>query len=459
MPRFRPIAAASVRRSRTRGLDPLIVVSALLVIATVALAALTFAHPGTGSVGGPTNVAFSSAVRGCPATGSTIRVGSLGTGTGPILVRQGSAAPVRSGVVRPGQTTDIVGSAGPRTVTVDGAGAAGLSVGTFGTNPLSGSRCTEPSSDYWFTGLGASSTHDSVVEIDNPADTMARVELTTYASGVSVAPPVVDDRVLAPRSRAVIDLFKTNPEYGVYAVHAAVQQGRALVSVLDQSQTPGQPALSDWMIPQFAPLATVTLLGVVPGSGQTLSVVNPGGNQLTAVVRLITKTATFAPAKFNGVTVPGNGVATADLGAILGGAKDVVGIEIDAPTPVVASLATVAGNDLAYTGADPVLAGEGGAVLPDGAKTVVLGGASVAGPVTVIARDASGQIVFRRSVQVTTVGGVSVGLPANAVLLQIQTNRVSLRAAVVVTGNGAIVVPVGRVIRISSVPFIRPGVD
>ncbi|BBH16516.1 hypothetical protein Back2_08030 [Nocardioides baekrokdamisoli] len=459
MSEFETVARSSVRRLRTRGLDPLVVISALLVLATIGFAAVTLAHPGSGRMQGPRNVSFSGALRGCPSTasGTSIRVGSLGTGTGGILTRQGSAPPTQAGVVHPSQTTDIPAGGQPRAVVVTGPAAAGLAVGAFGTGPLSGTRCLEPSSDYWFTGLGAASTHDSIIEIDNPADTGAEVVITRYSSRTA-AQPVVDDRVLAPHSSVSIDLFKDSPQYGVFAIHAAVVQGQATVSVLDQAQTPGQSALSDWLIPQTAPIDTVTLLGVPHAARHTLTVANPGADQVTATIRLVTKSSMFAPAKFTGIPVPGNGVATADLSAILAGAKDVIGIEVDAPSPITASLASIVGNDLAITGADPLLTAEGGTVVPDGNKTVVIGAAAVAGSVNVIARDSSGKVVFRSAVPVTTMGAVSVTLPTSASLVQIQTNRISLRAAIVVTGNGAVVVPVGRVIRVSSVPYVRPGV-
>ena len=459
MARFGSDDSSSVRRLRTTGLDPLVVISAIVVLAMLVFALLTFAHPGSGRVQGPRNVSFSAALRGCPAGGSdtVVRVGSLGTGTGAILTRQGGAPAAQTGVVHPSQVTDVPGNGQPNAVSVNGPAAAGLVVGVIGTKPLTGARCTEPASDYWFTGLGAASTHDSIVEIDNPADTQAEVQITTYSSRPSVLPSA-DDRVLSPHSSLTIDLFQDNPQYGVFAIHAAVVRGQASVSVLDQLQTPGQSAISEWLVPQSTPINAVTLFGVPSSSRQTLTVANPGTDQLTATVRLITKSAIFAPAKFAGIDVPGNGVATADLGKVLAGAKDVIGIEVDASSPITASLASVVGNDLAVTGADPLLTAEGGVVLPDGDKTMVIGAASVAGSVTVIARDASGVVVAKRAVPVTTGGAVAVGLPSTAVLVQIQTNKIQLRAAVVVTGDGAVVIPVGRVIRVSSVPYVRPGV-
>lgn len=458
MARFGPDVTSSVRRLRTRGLDPLVLVSAVLVVAMLGFALLTFAHPGSGRVAGPRNVSFSAALRGCPASagGTVVRVGSLGTGTGAILTRQGTAPATPGGTVRPGQSVDIPGNGGPHTVSVTGPAAAGLVVGMVGTSPLVGTRCTEPASDYWFTGLGAASTHDSIVEIDNPADTQAEVVVTTYSSRGSVAPSD-DDRVLAPHSSLRIDMFQDKPQYGVFAIHAAVVQGQASVSVLDQAQTPGQAALGGWLAPQAMPINVVSLFGIPSGSRQTLTVANPGSDQITATVRLITKTSTFAPARFAGIAVPGTGVATADLGKILAGAKDVLGIEVDAPSPITASLSAVVNNGLAITGADPLLTAEGGVVLPAGDKTLVIGAASVAGSVNVIARDASGAIVAKRVVPVSPIGAASVSLPANAVLVQIQTNRIQVRAAVVVTGNGAVVIPVGRVIRVSTVPYVRPG--
>lgn len=447
-----------MRRLRTRGLDPLVVVSAVLVLLTGGFAALTVAHPGAGRVQSPRNVTFAAALRGCPATGSntSIRVGSLGSGTAGILTRQGAAPAKQVGVVRPSQTTDI--PAGPQqTVAVTGPAAAGIAVGAFGTKPLAGTRCLEPTADYWFTGLGAASTHDSIIQIQNPADTPAEVLITRYSSRTA-APPVLDDRVLAPHSSLSIDLFKDSPQYGVFAIDAAVVQGQASVTVMDQVQIPGQSALSDWLVPQDRPINTVTLLGVPQAARQTLTVANPSGAQITATVRLITKTSTFAPPRFGGITVPGTGVATADLSSILAGAKDVVGIEVDAPAPITASLASIVGNDLAITGADPLLTAEGGTVVPDGTKTVVIGAASVTGSVNVIARDASGHVIFKRAVAVTTSGAVSVSLPGNTSLVQLQTNKIGLRAAVLVSGNGAVVVPIGRVIRVSSVPYVRPGV-
>ena len=186
MPEFGAQARSSVRRLRTRGLDPLVVISAILVLLTGGFAALTFAHPGSGRAQSPRNVTFSAALRGCPATGSgsSIRVGSLGSGTAGILARQGATPARQVGTVHPSRTTDIPANGQQQFVAVTGPAAAGISVGSFGTKPLAGTRCPEPANSYWFTGLGAASTHDSIIQIQNPADTPAEVQITRYSSRI-----------------------------------------------------------------------------------------------------------------------------------------------------------------------------------------------------------------------------------------------------------------------------------
>ena len=114
----------------------------------------------------------------------------------------------------------------------------------------------------------------------------------------------------------------------------------------------------------------------------------------------------FTPADFNGVKVPGGGVGAVDISRLLAGAKDVMGLEIDAPSPVTAGLSTMVGNDVAFTGADPLLGSEGATVLPDGDKSVAIGTASASGAVTVVAYDASGRVVLTRSVRVSSASGV-----------------------------------------------------
>jgi hypothetical protein len=88
---------------------------------------------------------------------------------------------------------------------------------------------------------------------------------------------------------------------------------------------------------------------------------------------------------------------------------------------------------------------------------VVVGGVVSVGAVTVVARSASGLVLARTRGELRPGRGTSIEVPDAAVLVSVVPERTSVTGAVLVTGNGAAVVPLTDLVLNGLVPDVRLG--
>jgi hypothetical protein len=455
------------RRSATArrgGLSSTAALGLLLPALTVGMLWLVQPHEPVDSVRRPEPTTLKAASVACP---------SAPDGAGPAYVATGqpdvsgevsvTAAGKQSSVpVRSGRVTPAPGS-GP--VVADGEGdlAPGLIGARFGDRRLAAVDCPQPSPETWFTGVGAGTNHNSVLELTNPDAGPAVADVTVYARSGEIT---ADDLrgVTVPGDDSVrLDLSSAVPRRTELALRVVVSRGRLAATVLDELPKLGaSPLTQDWLAPQPAPARSNVLLGLPPGAGtHSLAVGNPGEDEVRATVKILTADAAFAPEGLDDLRVPPGTVQTLDLSrqvqnAVRDGA---IGIEVSSTQPVTAGLRSNVEGDLSL--AAPVARGGTpmSLVVPPGRASVQVADAAGVGVVTVSSWNDAGKQLKEKRLEVKPGTGGKVDLPAGAALVTVTPRRTSVHAALMATGGGATVVPFHELVTDALIPDVRPGLQ
>jgi hypothetical protein len=240
-----------------------------------------------------------------------------------------------------------------------------------------------------------------------------------------------------------------------------VSRGRLAATVEDEIPSIGrEPGSRAWLPEAGDPATDQLLLGTATGEGSdTLVLTNPGADEARVELRVVTEDASFVPEGLREVRVGPGSVETVTLSEVLRAqVRDgALGLQLVATQPVTAALRSVVGDDLVH--ATRVSASDSAmtALVPPGDARLVLAQAEGAGVATVTAYDADGRRLERRRVEVTDESGGAVELPRGTALVRVASQRTAVSAAVVVTGQGATVVPLEELVRRGLVPSVRPG--
>ena len=458
-----------VRRRRTPRLDAVSVFAVVIPLVTVGVLALVRQPPVTDRIQPPALTRLTSATVVCPAPapGSPDAwVSTAGGRSGDVAVSGGAA---RSSIpVRPGAVSRVKGSGAPVLEGRD-ALAPGLLGLRSGTAPLTSQPCSVPASAQWFTGLGAGADHDSVIELVNPDAGSADADITLYGSHAFTARKLHGITIPAHRTIS-LDLGTIVPRRQLLSAQVQVTRGRLAVHVLDsRTNLVTHQVRREWLPRQDEPARDNLLLGLPKGKGaRTLQLANPGEEVVRAQVKVVTGDTSFAPAGLNTVTVPAGGTTSVSLTKVLTKAlgDGAVGVEVTADGAVTASLLTDLGTDEAFTVAAPVIR-EGAATLlpvaPGKHATPVTAtlyvSADSAGAATVTAYDASGKKLLRKRVGEQHGHTSALRLPKGTAFLRVVPQSTQIRGAVLLTGDGASVVPLRELLTRGLVPQISPGLD
>jgi hypothetical protein len=432
-----------------------------LVVALPLLVALALflTNPGFGTAyfHPPTTPPLTQATVVCPASfGAGDAVGVASAGSGSVTAGEQSVSLPRNGVgaVRAGKDAIVISASD--------AAAPGLIATRSSSSPVAAASCAKPHSDQWFTGVGAGPTHDSFVELVNPNPGPAIADLTVLGDSGPVDAPQLRGIAVAGHASKEIDLGDVMPTQGALALHAVVERGQVAVSVRDRAaHLIGTGQNDDWLPAQLRPAKRALLLGAVPGSGsRQLTVANPSGNEVTATIRLVTRSSTFAPDNAPSVDLGPQSVSQVDVGKLLDSAtaSGAVGLQVIATGPVTVSLRSVVDGDLSLSAPSQRTGAATSVVVPTGGKQLVVGAANRVGALTVVARDASGAQLSSKRVAISPRQALTVSLPNSAVRVDVTPERTGFRGVVVVGGAGGhSVVPVSRLRATSRVPYVKPG--
>jgi len=342
-------ATTRAGRSSRRRFDVTTVLAVLLPLLTIG--ALALVHPDDTSPAAtpPEETPLTRAVVICPSGAPEAALAGADGTAGPVQFRlgetEGTADVTADGV------TPLTGGKGPLVVRAEGDLAPGLVAGRF-ESPLASAECRAPAPDQWFTGLGSGARHTSVIELVNPDAGPAVVDATLYGvSGVVDAPEL---RGVAVPGRGVVrlSLGELVPRRDELAVHVTTSRGRVTASLRDRYQQLGTGGASeDWLRSQPAPATSNLLLGMAPGTGlRTLVLLNPGEDETRARVRLVSEQSVFSPAGLEEVVLPPQSVTRVSLTELMRGqaGKGALGLLVDSPEPVTATVRTYAGGDLSH---------------------------------------------------------------------------------------------------------------
>jgi hypothetical protein len=343
-------------------------------------------------------------------------------------------------------------------VTGEGDLAPGLLAGRFG-EPLVAPECRAPAFDEWFTGVGAGAKHASVLELVNPDPGPAIVDTLVYGrDGLVDAQPL---RGVAVPGRSVVrlDLARELPRRDELALHVTTTRGRvsaALVDTYDELGNRGSAV--DYLPAQAEPTTANLLLGLPDGGGRrVLLLANPAETETRAAVKVVTEKSVFAAVGSEDVLLPPQSVTKVSIAPLLRGrnAKDAIGLLVESGTPVTATARFFIGRDLSHA-VSPEPLTETSLVVPEGRKELLLAGASRAGVVRVVARDAAGEVLAERRTEVVADRGAAVPLPERAALITVTTNGATIAGSVLATGDGAAALRLRPQQRSGLVAAVRP---
>jgi len=453
-----------IRRLRGRRRIDATVALAIAIPIVTALALLV-ARPSGWSVPvtAPTTRPVDRATLVCPAAmPGPDHLGLLsGTGGGAVSVASGGSAPARHISLRSGTPTILRPPAGPAQVSASGAMASDLVGGRWSTSPLAATDCPATGGGKWFVGLGSGPLHDSVLEVTNPSDGEAVVDVDVLTEHGPRDVASLRGIAVAPHATKTFDLLHVVPQRGVLALHATVIRGQVAMSVRDQARVlTGAPAHEDWLAGQGVPKPSNLLLGVEPGEGtHVVSIANPTDRQLTASVQLVTPDSVLTPSGAPSVDVPPQTVRTLSLDKVLGEkvADDTVGVQISAGGPIAVSMRRVTPGDVLTTTSSSHVHEATTALVPPGSKRLILAGATGVGAATVVTRDAQGHQLSSTRVAVQPQQAANVHLPDQAVSVEVTPDNVDLVGSVLVQGDGGTVVPLRDLARNGRIPAVRPG--
>jgi hypothetical protein len=477
-----------VRRRRTPRLDAVSALALVVPLLTVGVLALVHQPPVHDRTQPPTLTELTDATVVCPRQADVSQDGSVSTASG----HSGQVS-----VLVDGQKTSVSVSTGSVATLPDGAGggpgggatvvraaddlAPGLIGLRSGTSPVTAEACSVPSSEQWFTGVGAGAGHDSVIELVNPDSGRADADITLYGSRAFTVRKL--HGITIPAHKTIdLDLGKIVPRRLLLSAQVQVSRGRLAVHVLDSRTNLGTHKIrSDWLPRQAAPALDSQLIGLPKGPAgttvkRTLQVANPGADVVRAQVKIITGDTSFTPAGIAPISVQPGSTASLSLTQVLDKAisDGALGVEVTADAPVTASLLSDLGTDEAITVPDSVVRDQAATLLPV-APTQAPGkpagkapasitatlylSADSAGAATVTAYDASGQQLFDQRVAQQKGHTVPVDLPKGTAYLRVVPDGTQIRGSVVIAGDGASVIPLQELLTRGLVPQISPGLN
>jgi hypothetical protein len=442
--------------------DATTVLAVLVPVLTVAAVLLVRPDQAADVDRPPTRTALSSASIVCPSAlpgAATAYVATAEEGVrGTVGVTAGSGeAEARLSF---GAVTPVDRGTGPLIVTGEGELAPGLVGARFGSRRLAATACPAPSPDQWFTGVGAGARRNSVVELVNPDAGPAVADVVVHGRSGPADVPRLRGVAVPGRSSVRLDLGSIVPRRGDLALHVVTQRGRLATSVVASYDDLRAPASVDWLPGQTEPGTHNVLMGLAPGDGtRTLVVANDGADEVRATVRFVSEESVFAPQGVPELRVPPGGVQRVGITAALEAAlrRGAIGVDLTSSGPVAASVLSYVDGDLSHAvSGSPVTTGTA-VLVPEGRKQVVLGGVDAVGVVTVESRSARGRVLARTRAALRPGRGATVRVPDGAVQVSVLPERASVTGSVLVSGDGATVVPLRPLVRSGLVPDVRPG--
>ncbi len=453
-----------------RKVDGLVVLG--IVLPTVVAAALVLTNgedptPRADSPPSPARLSDASLVCAAAPSGTAggvvlTRVPGMRGGDVAVRVAEGAATDLADGNKVDVESGELatVGTDGDVLVTGADAAAPGLVGGRTGPAPAA-AECRAPTFDEWYVGIGAAAKNSSTIELVNPDEGPAVVEIAVHGR-----PGAIDEQELhgirVPGHQIVrLDLSEVIPRRGTLAAHVTVVRGRVTTTVRHTYDPLGRgtPRI-DFLPAQAAPATENLLLGIPADATGEVHLFNPGEDEVRATVRVVSDSAVFTPAGLDDVVVPAGTVRQVLLSEVLtkAAADGALGLQVESAQPLVASV-RVLGDDLGLVAPSASIADDRPvtSVVPEGPKALVLAGAERAGVVRVTATDARGKVLLdEQRVEVGADRGHRLKLPDEAVLVTVRARNTSIAGTIMLTGDRVGVLRLWPAELNADVPVVRP---
>ncbi|WP_310964407.1 DUF5719 family protein [Nocardioides terrisoli] len=450
--------------TRTSGVDRgLLLVLGVVVLTVLALLGAGTVPRATGEHGPTSRTATLGRDLSCAGglPGAVARVGHVGPASGGTTVDGRPATRRAFALGRQPSRVHVSARQAARGYAVRSASSARW---------LAAGACPSPRPDWWFVGVGGSTSHDSVLTLDNPRPGAAIVDVDVLGPDGPVRSPGLHGLRIDSGHAVRLDLKKVAPSVGDLAVHVSASRGLVTASAAEvwSASVIEKPA-NDWVTDQPGASRSATLVGLAASPRRaTVLIANPAQKEAIVQLALVGRNGTFAPARDASVRVPPSTVLPVDLGAVARSRP--MAVRLSSQVPVAATVRTTRGLDEAYAGSAPPI-GAGAVVgLPVGepAQLVLVGdaatGKGAAAPVTakvvVTGYDAAGGSVGSRRVNVPPRGAATIPVWAHAVALRVTTDQGRVTGNVLLGkpgGNTLAVIPLSPTSADTHVPTVRPG--
>jgi hypothetical protein len=368
-------------------------------------------------------------------------------------------------------TTDVPGSTGAsevRTVggddrvVVEGSGQDAVGLAAWRRSQDAAALCPAPATDWWFAGAGGGLDHRTVLVLTNLDEGPAVVDVDLVGATGKVDDQLLRDLTVQAGSDRVLRLVDVAPTSDELTVHVTTSQGRVVAEAYDTVRTVEGRTVGvghEWLPPAVAPSTDVRLAAVPAAADRrTLLVTNPGDRQALVTTQVVTAEGAFVPQGAEEVSVDPGEVATVRLGPGFDGRLAALRLRSD--VPVTGTVRSQVGEDVAYAGAAATAEGflvAPAAVAAGGRAVLVLQGTDEPTGAEASVWSSDGRRLAARGLSVAPTGLATWTLPVGAayVLVEPDTGRGDLAAAVVWTGPGGITsVPLGPVPTTETQPVV-----
>lgn len=326
---------------------------------------------------------------------------------------------------------------------------------------LAGGSCLAPAAEWWFPGAGAGTRHHGVLELSNPRDGDAIVDVEVLGPKGPVGTPGLRGVRVASGHTMRLDLAKVAAAYGDLAVHVTATRGLVTATLPEQwATTVVGRTVPEWVTAQPAAARRTTLLGLGgKGNSAALLLANPSAREAVVSVQLLTAGGIVAPKSDASVTVPPGTVSSVAFPSAA--AAGALGVRVRSQVPISATVRTVHGADEAYAVAAEPCGQDAVVGVPPGGRGTLVVTAVRATDVAVRSYDGRGRLLGTRQISVAADGAASLSVPKGAAALQLVTSgdsgAAALRAAVVLTsGSGIATVAVPATTPEAEVPPVVP---
>lgn len=225
-----------------------------------------------------------------------------------------------------------------------------------------GGRCVAPATQFWFAGASTKAGRIALLTLTNLDPLPATVDVVIYSvKGVVDAPPG-RGLTIPPGTAKTIALDTLAPDENYLLVHVEAKAGRVGAFLLQRIAYAGTPGGVDYIPPVDAPALSSVVPGLPNGTGyRRVVLANPGEDDATAKLTLITSDGSFVPDGLDAVTVSAGSTREVDVTGPL--AQQAAALQVDADQPLVVSSMADTGprlrriGEFAFTAAVPPLDG------------------------------------------------------------------------------------------------------